>query len=256
MNANTQSPIANRPSPIPTTSIRIDHLFKAQFGEDRVLWHVFRHRRSGYFIEVGAYDGVTLSNTYFLEQMGWRGILVEAMRPMCERAAVARPRSRVVHGAVGKRGSCGTAKFTVAENVPVLSFLQADVEHVERCKREGARLVEVEVPLLSLDDIIRHEREGTAGGDGPWQSHHGWCIDVVSIDVEGGELDVLDGFSLERFKPRVLILENDRPAGAAIEPYLNQRGYRKFHRQKINDFYVRCADPADDLNLTEIPFGG
>lgn len=245
--ATIQSPIANLQSPIPTTSVRIDHLFKAQFGEDRVLWHVFRHRRSGYFIEVGAYDGVTLSNTYFLEQMGWRGVLVEAMRPMCERAASARPRSRVVHAAVGKRGSSGTTKFTVAENVPVLSFMNADAEHVERCKREGARLVDIEVPLLTLDDIIRNEREGTADGEGPWQTNRGWCIDVVSIDVEGGELDVLDGFSLERFKPRVLILENDRPAGAAIEPYLNERGYRKFHRQKINDFYVRLDDEGNDL---------
>lgn len=232
------------------TSVCIDHLFKAQFGEDRVLWEVFRHRRSGYFIEVGAYDGVTLSNTFFLEQMGWRGLLVEAMRPMCERAAAARPRSRVVHAAVGKRGSSGTTKFTVAENVPVLSFMQADAEHVERCKKEGARLVEIEVPLRCLDDILRSEREGTADGEGPWHAKHGWRIDVLSIDVEGGELDVLDGFSLERFKPRVLIMENDRPAGAAIEPYLKERGYRKFHRQKINDFYVR-EDAATGELLTD-----
>lgn len=231
------------------TSIRIDHLFKAQFGEDRVLWELFRHGRSGYFVEVGAYDGVTLSNTYFLEQMGWRGVLVEAMRPMCERAAAARPRSRVVHAAVGKRGSSGLTKFTVAENVPVLSFMQADADHVERCKREGARLVEIEVPLLTLDDILRNEREGTADGAGPWQSKRGWVIDVVSIDVEGGELDVLDGFSLERFKPRVLIMENDRPAGAAIEPYLTERGYRKAHRQTINDFYIR--EDARDLTFPE-----
>jgi len=222
-------------------------LFKAQFGEDRVLWEVFRHRRSGYFIEVGAFDGVTLSNTYFLEQMGWRGVLVEAMRPMCERAAAARPRSRVVHAAVGKRGSSGTTKFTVAENVPVLSFMQADADHVERCKREGARLVDIEVPLTTLDDILKSERNGTADGAGPWQSKRGWSIDLVSIDVEGGELDVLDGFSLDRFKPSVLVLENDRPAGAAIEPYLNERGYRKFHRQTINDFYVRSDDPSLDL---------
>ena len=39
----------------------------------------------------------------------------------------------------------------------------------------------------------------------------------------------------------------DRPAGEEIEPYLKRRGYRKFHRQKINDFYVRIDDPADDL---------
>lgn len=249
--------VVHDPSSSPaSTAIRLDHLFKAQFGEDRVLWEVFRHRRDGYFIEVGAYDGVTLSNTFFLEQMGWRGLLVEAMRPMCERAAAARPRSRVIHAAVGGPESSGTTTFTVAENIPVLSFLTADEEHRQRCLREGARLVEIEVPLLTLDDILRHERSGTADGEGPWQSNRGWRIDLVSIDVEGGEMDVLAGFGLERFKPRLLVVENDRPSGAAIEPHLNRRGYRKFHRQKINDFYVRVDGEAPDLRTEGWSVGG
>ncbi|MGB2985191.1 MAG: FkbM family methyltransferase [Phycisphaerae bacterium] len=232
------------------TTLSIDHLYKAQFGEDRVLWQVFRRRPTGYFIEVGAYDGVTLSNTYFLEQMGWCGLLVEPIGPLCHKAATARPRSRVIHAACSKRGGEGTAKFTVAQNVPVLSFLQADRDHVERCIREGAQLIEIEVPLTTLDDLILNERKNPAPFGGPWVPKTGWRIDLVSIDTEGCELDVLNGFSLERFKPRVLVIENDRAAGAAIEPYLNGRGYRKFHRQKINDFYVRAEDPAEDLTLS------
>jgi len=232
------------------TTISIDHLFRSQFGEDRVLWQVFRQRTTGYFIEVGAYDGVTLSNTYFLEQMGWCGLLVEPIYPLCEKAAAARPRSRVVHAAVSKRGCRATAKFTVARNVPVLSFLQADQQHRDRCLAEGAELVEIEVPLLALDDIILYERRHPFPFACPWVPNKGWQIDLISIDVEGGELDVLDGLDLERFKPRVLVMENDRPAGEAIEPYLDGHGYRKFHRQKINDFYVRVDQPADDLMLS------
>lgn len=224
--------------------------FRAQFGEDRVLWEVFRHRSSGYFIEVGAYDGVNLSNTYFLEQMGWRGLLIEPIRPLCQKAANARPRSRVICAACGPRGASGNVKFTVTQNVPVLSFLKADADHVERCRREGAQFIEIDVAYRSLDFLLLHERRA---GAGPWVPLAGWRIDLVSIDVEGGELDVLDGFDLDRFRPRVLVIENDRPAGAAIEPYLSARGYRKFHRQVINDFYVRADDPADDLTLTNLP---
>ena len=61
---------------------------------------------------------------------------------------------------------------------------------------------------------------------------------------------MFDGFELDRFKPRIILVENDRDSGAAIEPYLNDQGYRKFHRQKINDFYVRTDDPAADLTLS------
>ena len=110
--------------------------------------------------------------------------------------------------------------------------------------------MEIQVPVRCLDDILLEERQGVGDRIGPWLPKRGWCIDVVSIDTEGCELDVLDGFTLERFKPRVLVIENDRPSGSDIEPYLTDRGYRKFHRQKINDFYIRKDDPAEDLTLT------
>ncbi len=233
------------------TTISIDHLYKAQFGEDRVLWEVFRQRPSGYFIDVGAFDGVTISNTYFLEQMGWHGILIEPIRELCEKAATARVRSRVINAAVSKPGSPRTAKFTVAQNRPVLSFLKADQEHVDRCRREGATLVEIEVPVVTLNDVLRHERKNPPPGRGPWVPNAGWSIDLVSIDTEGCELEVLEGLDLDRFRPRVLVVENDRPTGNEIEPYLTARGYRKFHRQRINDFYVRTDDPAEDLKLAD-----
>jgi len=231
------------------TTLSLDALYKAQFGEDRILWQVFRQRSHGYFIEVGAYDGVTLSNTYFLEQMGWHGLLVEPIYPLCQRAAAARPRSHVVHAACSKKGSGGTERFTVTQNVPVLSFLHADQDHVDRCIREGAVLIEIEVPVTTLDAVLLQERRSPDPFGGPWAPNAGWRIDLVSIDTEGCELEVLDGFSLERFKPRVMVVENDRAAGSAIEPYLKEHGYRKFHRQQINDFYVRMDDTADDLML-------
>lgn len=235
------------------TTISLDHLLRAQFGEDRVLWNVFRGRSSGFFVEVGAYDGVSLSNTFFLEQLGWRGLLIEPIHELCLRAAAARPHSRVIHAACGKRESSGTTTFTVAKNVPVLSFLTADAEHVERCRREGAELEEIQVPLRSLNDILMHERRHAPPECNPWTAKRGWSIDLISIDTEGCELDVLDGLDLDRFRPRILVMENDRPAGRAIEPYLAGRGYRKFHRQKINDFYARCDDPCDDLTIADLP---
>lgn len=239
--------------------------FHAQFGEDRVLWNLFRQRNHGYFVEVGAYDGRSLSNTCFLESIGWKGMLVEPIAPLARLAAQSRPGSLVFAAACGARDEPKPVTFTIANNVPVLSFLEADEEHVERCKREGAELVEIKVTVRSLDSLLRSARErqmktmhanpaGAAAGGaaqhvGPWKPGYGWMIDVVSIDTEGAELAVLDGFDLDRFRPRILILENDRPAGAAIEPYLDRRGYRRFHRQVINDFYIRKDDPAHDLDF-------
>ena len=71
-----------------------DDLFKAQYGEDKILWRMFNERPWGFYIEVGAWNGVTLSNTYFLEQMGWTGILVEPLPELYEACVHERPRSR------------------------------------------------------------------------------------------------------------------------------------------------------------------
>ena len=52
-------------------------------------------------------------------------------------------------------------------------------------------------------------------------------------------------------RAQAVLIENDRSAGEAIEPYLSERGYRKFHRQKINDFYLRDDGATDDLTLAD-----
>lgn len=182
--------------------------------------------------------------------MGWRGLLIEPILPLCQKAAAARPRSRVIHAALSRPGREGSARFTITQNVPVLSFLDADADHVARCHREGAVPVQVDVPVTTLNHVLRSERRRPAAFGSPWVPKNGWRIDLVSIDVEGGELDVLAGFDLARFRPRVLLIENDRPSGAGLEGYLVERGYRKFHRQVINDFYALADGSTDDLQLS------
>lgn len=49
----------------------------SQAGQDRFVWEVLRHPESGTFLDIGANHPVEKNNTYALEQMGWRGILVE-----------------------------------------------------------------------------------------------------------------------------------------------------------------------------------
>ena len=222
------------------TQIAAD-LFKAQYGEDKLLWEMFNQRREGFFIEVGAWNGISLSNTYFLEQMGWTGILVEPLRELFEDCVRNRPRSRVVHAACTTPNQGATIKFTRVVGNEMLSCIHPEPAHAQRCRSEGRQFEEIEVPAVTLDRLIVRERNGPWPGPGPWKPKVGWQIDLVSIDVEGGEMDVLKGFNLDRFKPRVLLIENNLPSGVAVAQYLQRFGYKRVHRQVINDFYV-CAE--------------
>ena len=221
-------------------------LFKSQYGEDRILWELFGGHRHGFFIEVGAWNGVTFSNTYFLEQMGWTGLLIEPLPQHFEACVRNRPRSRVIHAACTGPQQGPTIRFTRVVGNEILSCISPEPAHAERCRREGSRFEEIEVPAITLDRLIARERNHDWTDRGPWRPHVGWQIDLVSIDVEGGEMEVLRGFNLDRFKPKVLLIENNLPSGAPVAKYLQNAGYHQVHRQVINDFWVRgeCLSPA------------
>jgi len=203
--------------------------FHAQHGEDIFLWNHFGRKADGYFIEVGAHDGVSLSNTYAFEAIGWKGLLVEANPDVAELCRKNRPESIVAHTAVGAPGQADRIVFhTVSgdEGDEMLSFVNPDDADIERCTRAGKSIRKVEVPFKTMDSILDELS--------PEQ------IDFVTIDVEGGEMDVLKGFDLARFEPKVVMLENNTGhADYPVSRYMERQGYQRFHHIGCNEFYCR-----------------
>jgi FkbM family methyltransferase len=208
--------------------------YQAQNGEDRWLDAHFGGKREGFFVEVGAYDGVRFSNSYFFEQRGWRGVLVEPDPAMAERCRTARSRSMVYACAVGAPGSSTEVVFFQVTGGEVYSTTRLDPSHRQRLQRLGLPWREVRVPMRTLDAILDEVSAPK--------------IDFVTIDVEGGELDVLRGFDLGRWKPQVVVVETNAPRrDPAIGRYFVSRGYAYHHSIDVNDFYLpsRAAAAVD-----------
>lgn len=186
----------------------------AQFGEDRLLWQLFGGKRDGFFIEVGANHPTLGSQTCFLERQGWRGILVEPLPQNCRLLREQRPGSRVFQLALAAPEQRGQATFYVATEMDTLSGLRPDDER---------SYTKLEVEVRTLDDVL-------AECDPP-------RIDLLSIDVEGTELEVLRGFSLERYQPAVLLLE-DHLQSLKLHRHVCSRGYRPVKRTDCNTWYV------------------
>lgn len=177
-----------------------DAALLSQYGEDVLLWEILGRPLSGFFIEVGAFDGKSLSVSWFFERLGWSGLLIEGIPDRFEACRAARPGSRVVHGALSRRGSAPTARFSVPSAQPMLAFNSTHASHRDRVAREGGTVQEIEVPQTTMDDLLASH----PGPDGPPR------IDFAVIDVEGGEPDVLDGFDLIKHRPRVLVIEDNQ----------------------------------------------
>src|SRR5581483_6025175 len=185
----------------------------SQYGEDVLLWQHFGGKKDGFFLEAGANHPTVNSQTWLFEQNGWKGILVEPIAAKYELIRRERPGSRVVHLALGAPEQRGRASFQVAAGNDGVSSLQLKdglaVEHVE------------EVDLRTLDEVLAE-----AGNP---------KLDLVSIDVEGFELEVLRGFTLERHRPAVLVIE-DHLQKLHVHRHIVRHGYRLVKRTGCNNW--------------------
>jgi FkbM family methyltransferase len=149
-------------------------------------------RDPGLFVEAGAHDGYTQSNTYDLERfLGWRGLLVEAVPELFEKARRRRPASIVKHAAlVAPEGD----RSEVVVHFGDLSSTLGAPEHAAGGLRNAGRAAySVEVPGRTLSGLLDE-----AGLGRP---------DLIVLDVEGYELSALRGLELDRHAPDLLVVE-------------------------------------------------
>lgn len=204
--------------------------FKSQFGEDSLLWDLFSGRLEGFFVEVGAFDGYHYSVTYALEAVGWKGLLVEANPERAEACRRLRTGSRVVHAALGPPGGADTVEFVVTQDSHggMLSYVPAGAEHQQRM--QSAPRSTVRVPSTTMNELLKDH-------EGP--------IDVAVVDVETYEVPLLKGFDLERFRPRVLVIEdNGGEAGKALKDYMSRQPYVECALIILDRVYVHREEAA------------
>jgi FkbM family methyltransferase len=176
----------------------------------------FGGARTGFYVEVGANDPRVGSQTFHLERLGWNGVLVEPQPDLAER--LRRERRAKVY-AVACSSSANAGK-TLSLNLvgPRSSLNPGAVDPAERYHTTVA------VPVMTLDAILE-------------DAHAPKPLDFVSIDVENHEVEVLDGFDLETWRPRLILIE-DHALDLRLHRRLTARGYRWVRRTGLNGWYV------------------
>lgn len=218
------------------TSTDTAQKYFAQFGEDRILEAIFVHRNKGNCVEVGANDGITDSMTYHFELMGWNCLVVEPIPDLARK--ILEKRCCIVKNYAASSTE-GETSFFIAEEALGMSGLDLTRDQRRQVTRAGGILKEIKVRKKTLDAILEESKIGE--------------IDFISIDVEGHELEVLKGFSLEKFRPRIVIIEdNSNHADPTVQNFMETKGYIIFKRTGVNDWYALENDrELFELNLSK-----
>lgn len=174
----------------------------SQGGEDLALLHAIAGKKDGLFIDVGAHHPYRFSVTQLLSRLGWRGVNVDANNELIEIFNKERNRDINICAAVGTKSSY---TFTIFKE-PALSSVNP--EWKDKFQADGWEIEKtITIPGMTLRNIY----DINFAND---------CIDLLSIDAEGSDLDVLrsmDFESLEKVRfPRLLLLEAAPPVKSAL----------------------------------------
>jgi FkbM family methyltransferase len=198
----------------------------SQHAQDlKVLLH-YKLKENGYFLEIGASDGIELSNTYLLEKKyNWTGICVEPIDRNYQKLLHNRschPCSYAIHSKSGEK-----LEFDIYEN-DLLSGLN---KYINTYKNKPIK-EKVIVNTMSLNDLLNKY-------DAPS------FIEYMSLDTEGSEYEILSTFDFNKYKIGLIHVEHnyEEPKRTLIKELLLNNGYNYIGECKYDDFFSRFDFP-------------
>lgn len=199
-------------------------------GEDMILRHMLgSEKMSGFYVDVGAFHPTLFSNTYFFYLNGWRGINVEARPGSKTLFDKVRPRDVNLEVGISRQRGELTYYF-IAEDSPMNSFSPEFLQQIEMVEAVRSKIPVSTLPLAEVLD--RHLPKGQS-------------IDFLTVDVEGHDYEVLESNDWQRFRPRLIVVEDEEldPDESRIVQMMKGHGYELCAQNviildKINEYFL------------------
>ena len=171
----------------------------SQYNQDIILYNnFFKTIDKGYFVDIGAHDGVSLSNTKFFEDLGWEGVCIEP-QPDVYKKLVTNRKCITIQGAVSdlKKKQIEFCKITGYSSMLSGIIDYYDGRHKERIlseiqSHENNTKEKIIVDNYNFNNVIQQEN-----------------INLLSIDTEGGEDKIINSIDFTRYKIDIILFEDN-----------------------------------------------
>jgi FkbM family methyltransferase len=199
---------------------------KSQIFQDLFVLYILNGKRGGFFVEFGATNGVSLSNTFLLEkEYGWDGILCEPGK-VWKNALFSNRNCTIDNRCVWSKSG---EKLTFNESkLPELSTLEKynDADFHSSLRKDGNLYTVETVSLVDLFDYHNAPR----------------VIDYLSIDTEGSEFEILNAFDFSKVDIKIITVEhNFSLMRDSIYDLLTKNGFKRVFEtiSLFDDWYVK-----------------
>ena len=158
-------------------------------GEDLFISDYFKIRERGFYIDVGCYHPIHRNNTFLLHKKGWNGINIDIHKFSIDLFNYLRPNDFNYNLAVSNK------------NQVLDMYFQKQLSQLSTIEEEQAKKVfqgnikKSKINAVTLDSILEEINADNLK------------IDLLDIDVEGADFKVLQGFSIEKYKPELICVE-------------------------------------------------
>jgi FkbM family methyltransferase len=190
--------------------------YPSEIGQDKwVAEAIFPGVTDGVFLDVGSGHGQIGSNTRALEDKGWTGICVDPF-PVAMEGRTCLVAKEVVSNESGKK-----VQFHTHDGLGGIA------DTLGKWKDEASKAPAVELTTVTLAEVLERAKAPA-------------FIHFLSLDIEGAELDALRGIPFDKYRFGSMAIEHneEEPKRADIIKFLDERGYRRVHTYKQDDFFV------------------
>lgn len=202
--------------------------FCGQLGQDALAYSILHKKKRGFFVDIGAHDGVSINNSYLFERLGWNGFCVEANPKTFEE--------------LKKNRKCDTYNLAIfSKNIGTTTLVASDSEcsvldtlelnltqhHKDRLDELGQTKT-FSVQTATFNEVMQNY---------PNIFH----IDFMTLDVEGGEMEVLKGIDFDKYSFSVMTIEHNYTESKEeqIIDFLHTKGYRVLLQNAWDIMFVK-----------------
>ena len=202
-----------------------------EFGEDILINRFFRKKNDGFYVDIGCYHPTKGSLTYYLYKKGWRGLNVDLSKVSIDLFKLARPKDYNIQAAITDFD--GETYF----------YENGMINQQNTLENNGTDLKKIKISAFKLQTLLEK-----------LNINH---IDFLNIDAEGSDYKVLLGLNLNKIRPKMLCIEENKYnikniVNGEIQNFMNSNDYFLFSRIGVSSIYIDNSLKDEIKNIMNI----